>query len=349
MRILHVVGARPNLPKLAPVFHCARAHGIAQVVVNTGQHYDDALFGSLLRAFELPEPDVALDVGSHSHAVQTARVMERLEPVMLRERPDWVVVYGDVNSTLAAALVAAKLCFPVAHVEAGVRSHDRRMPEEVNRIVTDRLSDLLFAPSRSAVEQLAAEGVPARQVVFVGNVMVDTALNSGVVPAIGERTGPVLVTLHRPSNVDDADRLAAILRALDDVAATRAVRFPVHPRTRERMFAAGLSAGRVELVDPLPYHDMLRALANAPVVITDSGGVQIEAAAMGAPCVTLRDTTEWPETIETGGNRLVPDPGALRSAVASAMSSPAARRPDGWDGHASDRIIDALLAAIPSR
>ncbi|MDB4906535.1 MAG: UDP-N-acetylglucosamine 2-epimerase [Gemmatimonadetes bacterium] len=345
MHILHVIGARPNLPKLAPIHRAAESRQIKQTIVDTGQHYDDALFGALLREFGLPAPDVSLAVGSHSHAIQTARIMMALEPVFERVLPEWVVVYGDVNSTLAAALVASKLHLPIAHVEAGVRSHDMRMPEEVNRVVTDRLADLLLTPSEEAVATLLSEGVPESRVRFVGNVMVDAVLQSRPrrEGARQPRRG-IGVTLHRPSNVDDPGRLRQIATALVELAERMPVVFPVHPRTRARLESLGLSLPGVELRGPIGYHDMLELTASSEAVITDSGGLQVEAMALGTPCVTLRDTTEWPETVDAGGNTLVPDPLQIRDAVELAVGWTSRRTPAGWDGQASERVVDALLA-----
>jgi UDP-N-acetylglucosamine 2-epimerase (non-hydrolysing) len=348
VKILHVVGARPNFPKLAPVYREARAVGVDQTVVHTGQHYDDAMSASFFRDLGIREPDVNLDVGSASHAVQTARIMERIEPVLDRTRPDWVVVYGDVNSTMAAALVAVKMGLRVAHVEAGVRSGDLAMPEEINRIVTDRLADLLLTPSRAADATLRAEGEPESEIQFVGNVMVDTLLYA-VQRARGtgfRRTitseAPITVTLHRPSNVDDPARLTPIAAALRAIAEHHPVVFPVHPRTRARLVEQGLDLGAVRLLEPLGYLDMLDLVDGSRTVITDSGGLQVESAALGVPCLTVRSTTEWPETIECGANRLVADPSALPDAVAAVRRLTDPPRPDGWDGMAAVRVVDCL-------
>jgi UDP-N-acetylglucosamine 2-epimerase (non-hydrolysing) len=349
VKLLHVVGARPNFPKLAPVSRQARAVGIDQIVVHTGQHYDDAMSASFFRDLGLRPPDINLDVGSGTHAVQTARVMERFEPVLLQHRPDWTVVYGDVNSTLAATLVASKLGFRVAHVEAGVRSGDRAMPEEINRIVTDRLADLLLTPSRSADTTLRAEGEPDDEIMFVGNVMVDALLYAvqrartlGFRTRLGLTAAPVTVTLHRPSNVDSPARLGAIMAALREVAATRPVVFPVHPRTRAQLEAGNVDTGAVRIIDPVGYLEMLDLIDGSHAVITDSGGLQVESTALGVPCLTVRDTTEWPETIECGANHLVPDPAAVADAVRSITRLEDPPRPEGWDGMAAVRAIDCL-------
>jgi UDP-N-acetylglucosamine 2-epimerase (non-hydrolysing) len=350
VKLLHVVGARPNFPKLAPVYRAAEAAGLVQVVVHTGQHYDDAMSDGFFRDLGIQPPDVNLGVGSGTHAVQTARIMERIEPVLIEHRPAWVVVYGDVNSTVAAALVAVKLGQRVAHVEAGVRSHDWAMPEEINRVVVDRLADLLLTPSRTAVLALRAEGEPEAEIVFVGNVMVD-ALTFAVARArltgfrhhIGAGDGrATVVTLHRPSNVDDPERLAAIMAALRAVAVERPVLFAVHPRTRARLEAAGIDSGGVRLLSPLGYLEMLDVLDAAYALVTDSGGLQVESAALGVPCVTVRDTTEWPETVACGANVLVPDPAAIPAAVAAARRPAQPPRPDGWDGMAAVRVVEAL-------
>jgi len=353
-RLLHVVGARPNLPKLAPVFRAGARRGLAQTVVHTGQHYDDALSAAFFRDLDLPPPDVNLEVGSHSHAVQTARVMERLEPVILAERPDWVVVYGDVNSTLAAALVAAKLQVPSAHVEAGLRSGDRGMPEEINRIIADRLASLLLTPSRDAEATLRAEGEPSDEIVFVGNVMIDSMLHAlprarAAAGPQGAEPRPIVVTLHRPSNVDDAERLESLAKALSDLAVDRLVVFPAHPRTRERLSAGRVSMPRVRLIDPLGYVEMLALVDRAHAVITDSGGLQEETTVLGVPCFTVREATERPITVSEGTNVMVWDPGRLPGLVRDARRSVHPRAPEGWDGRVGERIVEALLEHLHSR
>ena len=349
MRLLHVVGARPNFPKLAPVYHAGRAAGVEQVVVHTGQHYDELLSSGFFDDLDIPPPDFNLEVGSASHAVQTARILERFEPVLLARAPDWLVVYGDVNSTMATALVAAKLNVRIAHVEAGLRSGDRTMPEEINRLVADRLASLLLTPSRDADAALLREGESPDKIVFVGNVMIDSMLRSlpraeasGACDRLGADGSHVVVTLHRPSNVDDETRLAAIARALGEIGAARPVIFPSHPRTRERLRAFGLPMAGVQLIDPLPYFDMLDVMRNAHAVITDSGGLQEETTMLGVPCFTVRDNTERPITITEGTNQLVLDPARLTSLVAEATRSARPRRPEGWDGAAGERIIEAI-------
>ncbi len=351
MKLLHIVGARPNFPKVAPVLNAGRRHGIAQILVHTGQHYDDDLSASLFRDLGLPKPDHQLAVGSASHAVQTARIMERLEPVMSAESPDWVVVYGDVNSTMAAAIVAAKLGIRVAHVEAGLRSHDRSMPEEINRIITDRLANLLLAPSRDAIAQLKREGEPDEEIAFVGNVMVDSLLQSlpraresGARQSLGGGARYVVATLHRPSNTDNANRLEAIISALSDVSRSIPVLFLCHPRTRDRIAQIAGGANRIAPLNPMPYLSTIDLLEGSACVITDSGGIQEETTVLGVPCLTIRENTERPITISEGTNRLVPDPSSLVEEVQEALTrKEAARRPEGWDGRAGERVVEALL------
>ena len=351
MMLVHVVGARPNFPKLAPVWRAARDRGLRQFVIHTGQHYDDAMSASMLRDVEAPEPDVNLGVGSGSHAVQTGKIMEGLESLLLSLSPSWTVTYGDVNSTLAAALVAAKCGLRQAHVEAGVRSGDRAMPEEINRLVADRLADLCLAPSSSAAETLAREGVAAERIAVVGNVMVDTVLHSlpratmsGATERYGRDGAHVLVTLHRPSNVDEPHRLRAIITALDAIAETRPVLFPVHPRTQACLESAGIVSSRVTFLAPLPYLEVLDLQRSAFAVVTDSGGMQVESTTLGVPCVTVRTSTEWTETIAQGTNTLVPAPEHIAAAVESGPSRRRTGTPAEWDGRAAVRAIDALIA-----
>lgn len=361
MKVLLVAGARPNFMKVAPLLRALREAGDEAILVHTGQHYDYEMSGAFFRDLDLPEPDHYLDVGSASHAVQTARVMEAFEPVLLETRPDWVVVVGDVNSTIACALVAAKLKEEtgsrIAHVEAGLRSRDWRMPEEVNRVLTDRLSDLLLIPSRDAVANLEAEGLGGDRVAFAGNVMIDTlhsqldaARSLNVAGRLGLVPGEyAVVTLHRPSNVDDRASLVPILEALAAIAAERAVVFPIHPRTAKMAAAAGLEGmlAPLRVVDPLGYREMLGLVDGAAVVLTDSGGLQEETTALGVPCVTLREQTERPITLEEGTNRLAPWPlslGGILSSYRDALASRSDNRsvPEGWDGSAAVRIVEAL-------
>jgi UDP-N-acetylglucosamine 2-epimerase (non-hydrolysing) len=352
MHVLHVVGARPNFMKLAPVVRalCGRV-GVQQTVVHTGQHYDAEMSEVFFEDLELPPPDINLGVGSGSHAEQTAGVMLRLEPVLHERRPDIVVVYGDVNSTLAGALVAAKLQIPVAHVEAGLRSFDRTMPEELNRHVTDAVADLLFTPSRDANENLAREGIPESRVRFVGNVMIDTLLRllpkAQPPPEVDGLERYAFVTLHRPSNVDDPEMLARVLDALETVGQALPVLFAVHPRTRQRLEAIGRGNGAngVRLLPPLPYRQCLALQRNATVVITDSGGMQEETTLLGVPCLTLRENTERPVTVTEGTNVLLGQrPERLPEAVCAILHGrrKPARVPPLWDGRAGERIADAL-------
>ena len=353
MRLLHVVGARPNFPKLAPVYRAAAVIGAEQVIVHTGQHYDDQLSGAFFRDLGIPAPDINLLVGSETHAVQTARIMERFEPLLLAHRPDWVLVYGDVNSTMAAALVAAKLGIRLAHVEAGLRSYDRTMPEEINRMVTDRLADLLLTPSRDADDTLRAEGEPDGEIIFVGNVMIDSLLYA--LPAaratrfrhqLGVNGRAVVVTLHRPSNVDEPDRLRALVASLREIATERPVIFPIHPRTRQRINDAHLDLGGITALEPVTYLQMLDLVFGAHAVITDSGGLQEETTALGIPCLTVRENTERPITITEGTNQLAPNPLELPALVRSSGRPHRPRRPEGWDGHAGERIVDALATRM---
>ena len=353
--IVHVVGARPNFMKIAPVMEALRAETRArQVLVNTGQHYDEAMAGGFLRDLLLPTPDRDLGVGSASHAVQTARVMMAFEELCLSDRPDLVVVVGDVNSTMAASLVAAKLVIPLAHVEAGLRSFDRHMPEEVNRIVTDRLADLLLTPSRDADENLRAEGTPEEKIHLVGNVMIDTLkrhLPLATLERVRDRIpvgdGPYAVlTLHRPSNVDEPHTFGSIVRAVRDVAARMPVVFPVHPRTRNRLREFDLESqldGTI-LTEPLGYIDFLALTSHARLILTDSGGLQEESTALGIPCLTLRENTERPVTVTHGTNRVVGTRTAdiVKGFEQSLGGTTSARMPELWDGHAAERIAAVI-------
>ncbi len=341
--------------KLAPVARALATRAARHIIVHTGQHYDPEMSDTFFRDLDLPRPDHALGVGSGSHAHQTATIMERFEPVCIAEAPDLVLVYGDVNSTVAAALVAAKLGTRVGHVEAGLRSRDRTMPEELNRIVTDQLADILFAPSRDAVENLCREGIPVERVHFVGNVMIDS-LRAALPEACAldmpsrHRLAPrsyTLVTLHRPANVDDPDTLCELLETLTALAADGPVLFPVHPRTRARigrLNGNGIVDG-VRLMEPLPYLEMLGLVADAGLVITDSGGLQEETTWMGVPCVTVRPTTERPITCTLGTNRLA---AARRTAIQQAAQAARAQRPaaapvlERWDGCTGERIASVV-------
>ena len=356
--IVHVVGARPNYMKIAPLMDAlAGAPGLRQILVNTGQHYDEAMSKSFLRELGLPSPDRDLNVGSGSHAVQTAKVMIGFEEVCLEEKPDLIVAAGDVNSTMAAALVAAKLLIPIAHLEAGLRSYDRRMPEEVNRLVTDCLADLLLTPSVDADRNLVAEGVDPSRIHLVGNIMIDTLMRHLPKARLERLTGRVdveprsygVLTLHRPSNVDDPAALAPIVEALRVIGRELPIVFPVHPRTRQRLesFGVGMPDGMI-LTEPLGYIDFLSLTSNARVILTDSGGLQEESTALGIPCLTLRENTERPATVEQGTNRVVGmRTDAILAAFRDAMSGRIeARRPPLWDGHTAPRAAAVLTAFL---
>lgn len=362
MTVVHVTGARPNFPKAAPVIAALKQRGVEQLLVHTGQHYDDRLSRVFFDELGLPEPDLNLGVGSGSHAGQTAAVMVGLEKLFLERRPELVVVYGDVNSTLAAALVAAKLQLPLAHVEAGLRSFDPAMPEEVNRRVTDQLCDLLFVTSPEAIGHLAREGRPERAIHFVGNPMIDTllahldAFDPGRARAALGLSGEYLVaTLHRPANVDDPVLVRQLVSVLHKVAERLPVVIPLHPRGRAALQAAGLlsrapgSGGAVIVTDPLPYTAFLSLVFGAAAVITDSGGVQEETTVLGVPCLTMRANTERPVTITHGTNRLVTVDGVLPTldqvlaAPESIRPAPERLRPPLWDGAAGARIAAIIV------
>ncbi len=362
MKALVVAGARPNFMKVAPVLRALAARRHQAVLVHTGQHFDAGMSDAFFADLDIPAPDHHLGVGAGSHATQTARVMERFEAVVMDERPDWVVVVGDVNSTLAAALVTAKVrpiirC-RLAHVEAGLRSRDWRMPEEVNRVLTDQLADLLLTHSPEAATHLEGEGIGAERIIMVGNVMIDSLFDTlqragteapwarhGLTPG-----GYGLVTLHRPSNVDDPAQLDLLLTGLGRISASLPLLWPIHPRTRGRMAERQLPTG-LQVVEPVGYRDMALLLDRSAVVITDSGGLQEESTALGVPCVTLREATERPITVTQGTNRLVPwppTPEGIATTVAAARVRGSARvrtSIPGWDGHAAARIVDAMERA----
>jgi len=374
LKILHVAGARPNFMKVAPIIAAMAGRAdIEQQLIHTGQHYDENMSRVFFDQLGLPRPDKNLEVGSGSHAQQTARVMEAFEAVVLENRPDWVSVVGDVNSTLACTLVCAKLGIRVAHVEAGLRSFDRTMPEEINRIVTDQLADLLFTPSVDGDENLLREGVSADKIHFVGNVMIDTLLRllpqagpagdaflerlardrhaAGVAPVSAD---PVLVTLHRPANVDDLAPLAEIMGSLADLSRERTVLFPVHPRTRGRIADGGFGEGldNLLLIEPVGYLEFVGLMQRAALVLTDSGGIQEETTVLGVPCLTVRPNTERPITITQGTNQLVEcrrqaiteaARGALAALAALSHGASDPVRPEKWDGHAAERIVEVFL------
>jgi UDP-N-acetylglucosamine 2-epimerase (non-hydrolysing) len=371
-RVLCVVGARPNFMKIAPIVAAFRTpgSGLKPVLLHTGQHYDAAMKAAFFDQLGIPEPDVDLGVGSGSHAWQTAEIMQRFEPQLDRLAPDAVLVVGDVNSTIACALVAVKKGIPVVHVEAGLRSYDRGMPEEINRVLTDQLSEWLFTTERSALDNLVREGVDSGRVHFVGNVMIDTlrahlpraadprevmARGDGgfVLPAAGAYG---VVTLHRPSNVDQASVLAGLLSVLAETARELPLVFPLHPRTLARVTEFGLQGllehPRILRLPPLGYLEMLGLMAQARLVLSDSGGIQEETTALGVPCITLRENTERPITVEQGTNTVVgTDPAAIRAAVTEVLANGGKRGrvPEFWDGQAARRIAEILARELSAR
>lgn len=346
--------------KIAPLVDAlSRTPGVTTLLVHTGQHYDERMSRQFFGDLEIRQPDVNLEVGSCSHAAQTAEVMKRFEPICVEHRPDWVVVVGDVNSTLAAALAASKLGIKVAHVEAGLRSFDRTMPEEINRVLTDAISDLLFVTEPSGVENLRREGVADGKIHLVGNVMIDTLLRSrsradgsSILSALRiEKKKYAVLTLHRPSNVDDVKVFSSILAALEVIAEDMPIVFPVHPRSRKTLEASGLgvraaSIMNLRLVEPLGYLDFLKLMSDSAVVLTDSGGIQEETTILGVPCLTLRENTERPITVTQGTNRLT---GSSTEAIIKAyrevrdVPQRPVKAPDLWDGAAADRIVTCLV------
>lgn len=361
LKILNVVGARPNFMKIAPIMRemQRRPDIFNPVIVHTGQHYDEEMSDAFFNDLGIPEPDFYLDVGSASHAVQTARIMTAFEPVVIAEQPDWVVVVGDVNSTIACALVCSKLGIRVAHVEAGLRSRDRTMPEEINRLLTDAISDLLLTTAEDADANLRAEGIEAKKIRFVGNVMIDSlfyslenAAASGIREEYGVSEGEyAVVTLHRPSNVDHKATFQGILSALIDISDRLPVIFPAHPRTKSRIVRFGLGkmlrGSGVRLIDPLGYSDFLRLYSGSRLVLTDSGGLQEETTALGIPCVTIRENTERPITITLGTNQLAgTDPKRILELVGQILEGNGQNEkkiPPLWDGKAAVRICDAIV------
>lgn len=352
MLICHVVGARPNLMKAAPVVQALSAYPMEQMVVHTGQHYDFNMSEVFIKQLGMKAPDINLQVGSGTHAQQTAQIMSRFEPVLLESKPDLVVVYGDVNSTVAAALVCSKLMIRIAHVEAGLRSFDRTMPEEINRLLADQLCDLLFTPSEDANRNLAREGVSPEKVFLVGNVMIDTLVR--MLPETEESLPAdlpskyALVTLHRPSNVDEMDWLAELISGLESASRELAFIFPVHPRTRQKISEFGIKPngnGHIRFLEPLPYLEFLSLQRNATVVITDSGGVQEETTYLGVPCLTVRENTERPVTVSMGTNILVGRSAQrLIREIGRVLERPGKRGeiPPLWDGHAAERIASVI-------
>ena len=358
MTLLHVTGARPNFPKAAPVIAALAAAGARQRLVHTGQHYDDRMSEVFFRELNLPRPDINLGVGSGSHAQQTAALMVGLEQEFLETRPRLVIVYGDVNSTLAAAVTAAKLGMPVAHVEAGLRSFDMTMPEEINRIVTDRLSDLLLCTSPDAIAHLAHEGIEPDRIHLVGNPMIDTLLANldrldadGARSSLGLPERYIVATLHRPGNVDDPEAAGALVALMHSAAARADIVLPLHPRGRAVLEALGIADHpRIHVVEPLGYLDFISLVRGSAAVITDSGGVQEETTILGVPCLTLRPNTERPITITHGTNRLASAETLLPllDAALSEGTEPVLT-PPLWDGRAGERIAHVILDWLDAR
>jgi len=364
MKIINIVGARPNFMKIAPIMEAYRDYGdIEPILVHTGQHYDREMSRLFFEQLGIPRPDIDLEVGSASHAVQTAEIMKRIEPLLLKEKPDLVLVVGDVNSTIACGLAAVKLGIRLAHVEAGLRSFDRLMPEEINRILTDSISDLLFCTEQSGVDNLRREGIGEDKIFLVGNVMIDTlttnrsrAENSRVLEELGlEKKKYAVLTLHRPSNVDNPGVLERLLGALLEIQRDIPVVFPVHPRTRSRL-AAGRLKKKVEespalhLIDPVGYLDFLKLMGSSRLVLTDSGGIQEETTILKIPCLTLRENTERPVTCEVGTNRIVgTDPATIIAAYRSIREGErsSSRIPPLWDGRAAGRIVKIIAGRGP--
>jgi UDP-N-acetylglucosamine 2-epimerase (non-hydrolysing) len=363
IKILNIVGARPNLPKIAPLMREMQRHpDIEPILVHTGQHYDEKLSDIFFRQMGIPAPHVNLEVGSGSHAAQTAEILKRIEPVLLDHKPDLVLVVGDVNSTIAVSLAAVKLGIRVAHVEAGLRSFDRSMPEEINRILTDAIADYLFVTEEDAIAHLLKEGRPREAIHLVGNVMIDSlrhflpiAQQSPIGDDLGLKEGPdwrrfAVLTLHRPSNVDSTEKLSQLISAIDAVAAEVPVIFPVHPRTQQCLTQAGITHHpQLRVIPPVGYLDFLCLLSKATIVLTDSGGIQEETTALGVPCLTLRENTERPITISEGTNLLVgTDPAKIVAAAQNILqgNSKSGRIPPLWDGHAAERIVEILRRVL---
>jgi len=354
MLICSVVGARPNFMKIAPIVYELKRRKIPNILVHTGQHYDNNMSKVFFEELELPQPDIYLGIGSDTHARQTARIMIAFEDICRQYHPDLVIVVGDVNSTLAAALTAAKLSIPVAHVEAGLRSFDRSMPEEINRIIVDHLSEILFTTEPSANENLLREGIDPDRIFYVGNCMIDTLIKY---IQLAEQRAPwkmfnlepsnyALLTLHRSSNVDNLETLKLLITVINDISSYLPILFPVHPRTQQRLKQWSISvAPSVKLTEPLPYLTFLGLMAKAKFVLTDSGGVQEETTFLNIPCLTLRQNTERPITCIIGTNRLVGyDPEKIRESVELILNGkwPSGQRPPLWDGRASQRIVDVI-------
>lgn len=360
LKILNIVGARPNLVKIGPLMReMSKRPEIKPILVHTGQHYDEKLSDVFFRQMGIPRPDINLDVGSGSHASQTAEILRRIEPVLDAQKPDLVLVVGDVNSTIAVSLAAVKLGLSIVHVEAGLRSFDRTMPEEINRILTDALADYMFVTEEDAIGNLLKEGRPRERIYLVGNVMIDALrqfLPIAQKSKIGEQLGLLdgrdflpfaVLTLHRPSNVDSLPTLEKLLGAIDSVAEIVPVIFPVHPRTQQRLTDSGTKHHpRLRMIPPVGYLDFLCLLERARLVLTDSGGIQEETTALGVPCLTLRENTERPITVTDGTNQLVgQDPAKILSAARQILNgnTKPGRIPPLWDGHAAERIVEILL------
>ncbi len=364
IKVLNIVGARPNFMKIAPVFRemQRRSAEFEALIVHTGQHYDEKMSDAFFDDLEIPRPDIDLNIGSASHAVQTAGIMLAFEPVVLDQRPDWVVVVGDVNSTIACALVCSKLGVKVAHVEAGLRSFDRTMPEEINRILTDSISDLLLTPSRDGNKNLSNEGIPENKIRLVGNVMIDSLFHHleiakkspirEVLRLVDKNYG--VLTLHRPSNVDERDTLAPLVETLIEISQRIPIVFPAHPRTAFKIdefgFSESIADSGVKLIEPLGYLDFLNLMSHSKLVLTDSGGLQEESTTLGIPCLTLRENTERPITIEMGTNVLVgTNPDKIKQTAYEILENPdfraEAKVPPLWDGKTAGRICDALIEA----
>jgi len=358
MKYIIVAGARPNFMKVAPIMEAFRVRGQKQVLlVHTGQHYDEKMSDNFFTDLQIPRPNLNLGVGSGSHAQQTARVLTAFEKVCNEHRPDWVIVVGDVNSTLACALAAKKLGIRVAHVEAGLRSRDMSMPEEINRLCTDAISDLLFTTDKTADENLQREGINKERIRFVGNTMIDTLLRnidkalSMPLPTEFKAREYAVLTLHRPSNVDSKPKLTALIEALIDISRSIPIIFPVHPRTRHSLQQFGLDItlrdSQIYLIAPLSYLAFIGLTAHSRLVLTDSGGIQEETTVLGVPCITMRPNTERPITCTMGTNMLVgSEPERIRTAVFAALNASPRKNalPEKWDGNAAIRIVDELLA-----
>ena len=360
--MISVVGARPNFMKIAPVHRAFRKFSdqVTHLICHTGQHFDENMSRVFFEELELPEPDYYLGVGSNTHAKQTAIIMERFEEVLLKEEPDVVLVPGDVNSTLACSLVASKLRIKVGHVEAGLRSFDRNMPEEINRIVTDLVSDFLFVSEPSGMKHLKEMGVPDEKIHFVGNTMIDSLVHylpksreSNILNSLDlNGTGYILCTFHRPSNVDSKDSLEELVQMLNKLSAVRKIVYPVHPRTMKNLEMSGLDkefSRNIRVIDPLGYVDFLHLIENSDLIITDSGGIQEETTYLGIQCITVRDSTERPVTVDEGTNQLIgTDIQKVEIAAMEVINGKAkpGKVPDLWDGKSSDRIVEILVDSL---